>query len=110
MKTGSAQGKVHLVYQKESEPAQLSLSQRQLESSEPCEAGPVLTKSAGFGVHGNSEICQSLRASLVSERQVMKGLIRGEKNKDIQLQIFIIAFVICALETTCKQKETLASG
>lgn len=70
----------------------------------------MVTKSAVFGVDGNSAICPSLRASLVSKRQVMKDLIRGEKTKDIQLKIFIIALVICALETTCKQKEALASG
>lgn len=70
----------------------------------------MVTKSAVFEVMENSAICPSLRASLVSKRQVMKDLIRGEKYKDIQLKIFIIALVICALETTCKQKETLASG
>lgn len=70
----------------------------------------MVTKSAVFGVDGNSEICPKSQNSLVSKRQVMKDLITGEKNKDIQLEIFIIALVICALETTCKQKETLASG
>lgn len=30
--------------------------------------------------------------------------------KDIQLRVFIIALVICALGTTQKQKVTLASG
>lgn len=36
----------------------------------------------------------------------MKDLIIGEKNKDIQHKNFIIALVTCALETTCKQKDS----
>lgn len=41
----------------------------------------------------------------------MKDLITGEKkNKDIRLNVSIIALVICALGTTRKQKVTLASG
>lgn len=52
-----------------------------------------------------------LKSSLVSERQVMKDLITGgKKNKNIQINVFIIALIICALGTTQKQKVTLALG
>lgn len=91
--TGSAQGKAGSGLSKSSGKKvslqSYSPSQRQLESSEPCEAGQwqqflgqmEILKSVVSGVDGNSEICPSLRASLVSKRQVMKDLIRGEKIK-----------------------------
>lgn len=64
--TGSAQGKGGSGPSKTSGKKvslhSYSLSQRELESSKPCEAGPVVTQSAVSRIDGNPEICPSLRA------------------------------------------------